>query len=85
MPRTLAVRHTEVDPAERAAFVGRLPGRRDHFRDAGCRYWVFEEARRGGSFIEFIEATDAAAVEAALAGAPEPVTGARVYHELGID
>ena len=82
MPRALTVRHTEVAPAQRAGFVDRLAGRRGYYRGAGCRYWVFEEAGRAGSFIEFIEAADPATLEAALAGAPDAVTGARVYHEL---
>ena len=85
MPPALTVRHAEVSHAERAAFVGRLGARRDHYRGAGCRYWVFEEAGRAGSFIEFIEAADAATLESALARAPEPVTGGRLYQEVGID
>ena len=85
MPRALTVRHTDVDRRQRAAFVGGLAGRRDYYRGAGCRYWVFEDRGREGSFIEFIEAADAATLEAALAAAPDPEAGARVYHELGID
>ncbi len=66
-------------------FVKRLAARRDHYLGARCHYWVFEEAGRAGSFIEFIEAADADTLGAALAGAPDPMTGARVYHELEMD
>ena len=70
---------------ERAGFVGRLTARRDHYRSARCRYWVFEDSAREGAFIEFIEAADAATLRTALAGAPDPVTEVRVYYELELD
>jgi hypothetical protein len=85
VPRALAVHRTEIAPAQRAGFMDRLPARRDHYRRAGCHYWVFEEAGRAGSFIEFVEAADAATVEAALAAAPDLLAGARIFHGLEID
>ncbi len=85
MPRALTVQRTVVTPAQRAAFVERLRARREHYHGAGCHYWVFEEADLGGSFIEFIEAQDRVTLGAALAGAPDPLTGARIYNELEMD
>jgi hypothetical protein len=85
VPRALTVQRTVVTPAQRAAFVERLRARRDHYRGAGCHYWVFEEVDLGGSFIEFVEAADAATLGAALTGAPDPPTGSRIYHELEMD
>ena len=82
MPRALTVQHTAITPAQRDAYVERLRARRAHYQAAGCRYWVFEEADVGGSFIEFIEAADPATLEAALARAADPVIGARVYQEV---
>ena len=82
MPRTLTLRHTRVAPEQRAAYLDRVRAWRDYYRGAACRYWVFEEAGGEGSFIEFIEAADAATLEAALAGAPHPVAADHIYREL---
>lgn len=37
-----------------------LRARRDRVKAAGANYWVFSSAARPGSFLEFVEAPDAA-------------------------
>ena len=85
MRRILAVHGAVVDSEQRTAYLDRVRVWREYYRGAGCRYWIFEELGRPGSFIEFIEAADAGTLEAALAGAPQPVTEAHTYREVELD
>ena len=43
MPRALTVQRTLVTPPERKKFAERLKRNREHYAQANCRYWVFEE------------------------------------------
>ena len=63
--RALSMRHTVVPPAEREAFRGRARQSRDHYKGAGCNYWLYEEDDLGGAFVEFFEAPSKAALETA--------------------
>ena len=83
MPRALSIKRSIVPLADRTKYLERLKGRKDHYKRAGCDFWVFEEAALTGAFIEFVEAADAAVLEAAHAAAPEPVLDpARIYTEV---
>jgi hypothetical protein len=83
MPRALSIKRSIVPALERAKYLERLRTRKAHYERAGCEFWAFEEAALTGAFIEFVEATDAATLEAAHAAAPDPVLDpARVYTEV---
>ncbi len=83
MPRALTIQRTLVTPPDRAKFAERLLRKREHYKQAGCRFWVFEEAGLHGAFLEFFEAPDAATLSKAHASAPERVLDpARIYHEV---
>ena len=85
MARVLTIKRTVVPQGERKKFLARLSARRDHYKRAGCSFWVCEEADLPGAFIEFTEATDARLLSAAHDGAPDPVFDAgRVYKEVEI-
>jgi hypothetical protein len=83
MPRALTVQRTLVTPTERKRFAEKLKRNRQHYAQANCRYWVFEEAALPGAFLEFCEAPDAETLARAHATAPEPMLDpARIYHEV---
>jgi hypothetical protein len=83
MPRALSIQRSIVPAGDRAMYVERLKARRDHYRRAGCRFWVFEEAALSGAFIEFTESADARTLAAAHASSPERVIDpARIYTEV---
>ena len=80
MPRSLTMHRTVVTPTERARFLETCRTREQHFRSAGCHYWVFEEHALPGAFIEFCEAPDLPALRAAHADAPgRPIATDRLY------
>jgi len=81
--RALTIQRTLVTPGERDRFAERIERKRQHYSQANCRYWVFEEARLPGAFLEFFEAEDPKTLARAHAGAPEPVLdAARIYIEV---
>jgi hypothetical protein len=83
MPRVLTIQRSLVIPPDRPNFADRLRRKREHYQQAGCRYWVFEETGLPGAFLEFCEAPDAATLSRAHASAPERVLDpARIYHEV---
>jgi hypothetical protein len=83
VPRALTTQRSVVTAGERDGFLVRLETRREHYRNAGCRYWIFEEVDLPGAFIEFIEASDVETLRAALAAAPDRFLGQlRVYREV---
>ena len=83
--RALSLHRTIVTPTERARFLERARQLREHYASHQCRYWVFEETDLPGAFIEFTEGTDAAALSAALAGAPASVVDSgRIYQEVAL-
>ena len=83
MPRALTVQRTLVTPPERKKFAEKLKQKREHYAQANCHYWVFEEAGLPGAFLEFCETPDAATLARAHASAPERVLDpARIYHEV---
>jgi hypothetical protein len=83
MPRALSIKRSIVPLSERAKYLERLKTRKEHYQRANCEFWVFEEAALTGAFIEFVEASDAATLEAAHTAAPEPVLDpARIYTEV---
>jgi hypothetical protein len=83
--RVLAMQRTIVTPAERDRYLERARLSREHYASRQCRYWVFEDADLPGAFIEFAEAGDAAALTAALAGAPDRIVDpTRVYQEVAL-
>jgi len=83
MARALSIKRSIVPASERARYLERLKARKDYYKRAACEFWAFEEAALAGAFIEFVEAGDAATLEAAHAAAPEPVLDpARIYTEV---
>ncbi|HKG93465.1 MAG TPA: hypothetical protein VKA84_16275 [Gemmatimonadaceae bacterium] len=71
--------------AERPRWLERLRDRREHYKRANCNYWVFEEVGNPGSFVEFTEARDDAALAAARGAAPGGVPAAApVYREVDL-
>ena len=83
MPRALSIKRSIVPLAERAKYLERLKARQEYYQRLNCEFRVFEEAALTGAFIEFVEAADAATVEAAHTAAPEPVLDpARIYTEV---
>jgi hypothetical protein len=83
MTRVLTMQRTIVPHGERKRYLERLRLKRDHYKRANCRFWVFEESALPGAFLEFMEAESADALSAALTSAPDPVVDAgRVYQEV---
>lgn len=83
MSRALTSQRSVVLGAERETFLKKLRARRDYYTQAGCNYWVFEEANMPGAFVEFIEAPDIKRLRSALVKAPERGPGsARIYEEV---
>jgi hypothetical protein len=77
------MQRTVVPPGDRARFFERARLRETHYVNAGCQFWVFEEAALPGAFIEFTEARDADALKRAHAAAPEPmVDPSRIYEQV---
>lgn len=83
MPRALTVQRTLVTPPDREKFALRLQRNQAYYAQAGCRYWVFEEAGLPGAFLEFFEAPDGKTLARAHAASPERILDpARIYHEV---
>ena len=84
MARALTIQRTLVTPPERERFHEKLRRKQAYYAKANCRFWVFEEAGLPGAFLEFFEASDAATLAKAHAGAPEPMIldPNRVYQEV---
>ena len=60
MPRCLTIQRTLVTPPDRDEVRRAAAAQaRDYYAQAGCRFWVFEEAGLPGAFLEFFEAPDA--------------------------
>ena len=51
MPRILTMQRTIVPQSERKKDLERLRAKRDHYKRANCRFWVFEEAGLPGAFL----------------------------------
>ena len=85
MPRRLTIQRTTVPNAEREKYFERLKVSKQHYTQANCRFWVFEESALPGAFVEFTEADDETSLSNAHATAPHRVLDpARIYHELEI-
>lgn len=85
MARALTVQRTLVTPNERERFYERLRRKQQHYKQAQCRFWVFEEAALPGAFLEFCEGPDPETLARAHAGAPEPTLDpSRIYTEVEI-
>jgi hypothetical protein len=85
MARALTVHRTLVTPNERERYFERLRRKRQHYAQAKCQFWVFEEKSLPGAFLEFVEAADPKTLERAHANAPEPALDpARIYQEVEI-
>jgi len=83
MARALSIHRLTVTPSERTKYYERLKRKRAHYEDAGCRFWVFEEAGLPGAFLEFFEANDRATLARAHEGAPDAVLDPnRIYQEV---
>ena len=83
MPRALTIQRTLVTPPDREKFHEKLKRKQAYYASAKCRFWAFEEASLPGAFLEFFEASDAATLAKAHAGAPEQILDPnRVYQEV---
>ena len=86
MPKALTIQRTLVPKGDREKYFERIARKRDHYRGAKCRFWVFEEAELPGAFIEFFEADDVETLARAHQASPERVIDAgRVYTQVEID
>ncbi len=80
MPRVLSMQRTVVTPHDRAKFLEHARVRQTHYTNAGCQWWLFEEAALPGAFVEFTEARDADTLRHAHASAAEPpIDPSRIY------
>ncbi len=78
----LTMQRTAVPVTERKRFLERVATRREHYEQAGCRYWVFEEMQIPGAFLEFVEAGDERTLVDAIGAAPERhLDAGRIYRE----
>jgi hypothetical protein len=83
MARALTLHRTLVPRGDRARFFAKMQRKRQHYSQANCKFWVFEEADLPGAFIEFFEAADPETLARAHASAPDAVLdAARVYTEV---
>lgn len=86
MARALTAQRSVITANERDRFFERFRVRREHFKRAGCHYWMFEESDLPGAYMEFIEAPDVRTLETALAAAPDRfLEQMRIYQEVEID
>ena len=76
------MRHTTVPTSERDAFRKHARETRTHYTDAGCRYWMYEEADLPGAYVEFFESSDKEALVRAHATAAQPAP--RLYVEVDL-
>ena len=85
MPRRMTIQRTTVPNSDREKYFERIKAAKAHYRDANCRFWVFEESGLRGAFVEFTAADDEAALMNAQASAPLKILDpGRIYHELEI-
>ena len=56
MPRWLVMSEREVPPSDRAGYLQALAVRRENAATASAHFWVFEDAKTPGRFLEFVEA-----------------------------
>jgi hypothetical protein len=83
MARSLTIQRSTIPSSEREKYLDKLKVRRDHYRAANCRFWVFEEKSLPGAFIEFTEADDTDALAAAHSTSPHKLLDpARIYQEV---
>ena len=83
MPRAITMRHTVVPSGERNEFRARARAMREHYADAGCRYWLYEEDALPGAYVEFYEASDKETLAKAHRARPDhALEGARMYIEV---
>ena len=82
MARAMSIRHTVVPAPDRKEFRERARVARSHYAQAGCNYWLFEEASLQGAYVEFFEGKDPDALMRAHREAPEPRESARLYVEV---
>jgi hypothetical protein len=86
MSRALTIQRTLVPRADRDKYFERIRRKRDHYKAAKCRFWVFEEVGLPGAFIEFFEADNPELLAKAHAASPERVLDAgRIYIQVEID
>ena len=60
MPRALTAEWRRVEPADQPEVASQWRARRDSLARDGCNHWVFRSPSDPDSFLEFIEASDAA-------------------------
>ncbi|MDO8501035.1 MAG: hypothetical protein Q7S20_04240 [Gemmatimonadaceae bacterium] len=85
MARVLTIQRTTVPALERERYFERLRACRSHYTAANCRFWVCEENRLTGAFIEFTEAEDETTLTVAHANSPHRILdSARIYRETEI-
>jgi hypothetical protein len=80
--RALVTQALQFPVERRAEVLAELRGRRAQLREAGCSYWLFEDAGMPGILIEFLEARDAATLAAARHTAGLPRVDAPILSEV---
>lgn len=80
------MRNTVVPAGDRAEFRDRARRTRSHYVEHQCNYWLFEESRMPGAYVEFFEAKDRDTLLRAHGDAPVPVLeSARLYVEVELN
>jgi hypothetical protein len=83
VPRAISIRHTVVPVGDKAEFRARARQSRDHYVGHGCHYWLFEESRLPGAYVEFFEAKDRETLVRAHGDAPiSGLESGRLYTEV---
>ncbi len=85
MPRALTMHRVTVPSRDREKYLERVKRKANHYTNAKCRFWVFEETGLRGVFIEFMEADDVDTLARAHRDAPDQVLDPMpIYHQLEI-
>jgi|GEM_PF-2348137 len=66
MPRCLVMAEREVAESDRAGYLQSLAVRRERAAAASANFWVFEDPKSPGRFLEFVEAGSEGALARAL-------------------
>ncbi|MBL8982695.1 MAG: hypothetical protein JNL26_10960 [Gemmatimonadetes bacterium] len=80
--RALVTQALQYPVARREDVLAELRGRREQLRQAGCNYWLFEDAGLPGVLIEFLEARDAATLARAREAAGLPRVDVPILSEV---
>lgn len=82
MSRCLVMAERVVTQADRASYLESLAVRRESAAAASAHFWVFEDVKKPGRFLEFIEAGSEDALARAIEAAVDHTSRASVTPPL---